>query len=216
VFLQYDNALVSIFPAAVYTLDEAEGNYVGTALIPDPMITFSSVLTVNDDGSMEEAATTETFGCITSYTRAYTPVENTRYEVWTETERALLDETLFTDCLPSAGAPPFFTTPDLLVLFQFNDDETLTVLNRVYTPLDETVYESIDPGDPSDEMNVATTRTLTYTADDAVTIRVAGVVTEREDCQIVYDSSLVPMTDDVDTLIARGVENAERLAPPRP
>lgn len=216
IFLQYEDALVSVFPSAVYTYDEAEGHYIGTSLVPDPMITFSSVLTVNDDGSMEETATNDTFGCITSFTRVYTPVENRRYEVWTETERTLLDETLYTECLPSAGAPPFFSTPELLVLFQFNDDDTLTVLNRVYTPTgDTTVYESIDPGDPSREMNVATTRTLTYTAEDAITLRVVGVVTERADCQIIYEGSLVPLTDTVDTLIARGIENAERLAPPR-
>jgi hypothetical protein len=215
VFLQYENALVSLFPSAVYTYDDAQGNYIGIALVPDPMITFASTLTIHDDGTMEEQATVETFGCVTSYTRSYTPVENTRYEVWTETERTLLDETLFTECLPSAGAPPFFTTPDLLVLFQFNDDDTLTVLNRVYTPTDDgTVYESIDPGDPDGEMNVATTRTLTYNAEDAVTLHVAGVVTERTDCQIVYESSLVPLTDDLTTLNLRAAENAEMLAPP--
>jgi hypothetical protein len=213
VFLQYEDAFVSVFPSAVYTLDE--GLYVGTALVPDPFITFASILTVNDDGSMEETATSETFGCITSFTRRYTPVENTRYEVWTETERTLYSETLYTDCLPSAGAPPFFTTPEILVLFQFNDDETLTVLNRVYTG-DGTIYESFDPGDPEQEMNLVVTRTLTYFADDAVTLHVEGIVTENPDCQLIYEGSFVPLTDSVETLIARGIENAERLAPPRP
>lgn len=207
--LDEGNTLLIVWagPDILYELQE-DGTYSGHELVDATTYEFSATLEVLDDDTMTSYSVTETERFTFETTIIY---ERTDAElmVYTELDRTVIEYTQFTDCLGASGeVGRAWITSDLLVPFQISED-SLIWNEQVFTGGGGS-YVS-ERTQPFASFENFITQTFTGTA-DGFDYEYHAIANERDDCEMIYESSYVPFDHDFEALYGRAETEAAELA----
>jgi hypothetical protein len=210
-FLSLDegDTLIAVWagPDIVYTLNE-DGTYAGATLIPEPY-EFEATLEVIDETTMQSASVLNA-GAFTSETTY-------RYElsddapvarIYTEGERTIEEYSQFQECMGRTDVEvgSAWTTPDLLIPIVVDLEEGLMIWDqREFIGDDGGQGTHVETTEFGTLQNVIT-RTFHPAGDYAFDFRYHAIAGERDDCEMIYQSTFTPFDGDFEALFARAEE----------
>ena len=212
-FLSLDEGetLIAVWagPDIVYTRNE-EGVYTGVTLIPESY-EFEATLEVIDEETMEGTSvlTTGAFESESAY--RYVLGEDTEtLAVYTEGERTIEEYSQFQECMGRTNVEPgsAWTTPDLLIPIIADPEDNLIIWDQRTFAEGAGGLENVETTEFGTLENV-TTRTLTSAGDESFVFRYHAIAGERDDCEMIYESTLTPFDGDFEVLFARAEELAD-------
>lgn len=185
-----------------------DGSYSGAPLIPTDIFTYEITLELIDDAARQVASSVSD--------GSYTYESNLRYErldvsytVWTEVERNIIEFTMIGECLGLVDAVPgsAWTRLDLLTPIRIDEEAGILYMGGEAYSGGDGVYELVEEG-PFGQFMQVTTRTVTV-AEDSIAYRHHSIADERDDCEMIYESSFVPFDGDAESLFERAATLAE-------
>ena len=175
-------SVVPLFPTADY-------QYIGTLAILDA-----------DTRELNATTTTGTFSFDSHLKFERTDLD---YTVWMETERTVSEYSMFQECMGRTDVTPpaAWTTPDPLVPIRVDDEAgTLYIGSDAYTGGGGSYQRVTDAA--FGQFQQVITETVTMTADNAITFEFHAIADERDDCEMIYEATLVPFDGDYAALMA--------------
>ncbi len=194
-------------PDIIYELQD-DGTYSGHELVDSPTYEFSGTLEIIDEDTMSSYSVTETERFTFETTIIYNRTD-AELVVFTELDRTVIEYTQFTDCLGASGeVGRAWVTPDLLVPFQIGES-SLIWNEQVFTGGGGS-YMS-ERTQPFASFENIITQTFTGTV-EGFDYEYHAIANERDDCEMIYESSYVPFDQDFEALYSRADEQAAELA----
>jgi len=205
-FLEFEGGMIAVLPGGdlLYT-GSAQDGYTGQFLIPDPDIEITTTLQIVDEDTRTEVQSVTLFGTEQLSYVTYVRTGDT-VEIWSESAREFTETTLLNTCLGLSPAPLSFgyVAPDLLMPFRLTEDDTVVMFGRTYVggENEETSATRLGSGGVA---TIVTLRTLTITP-DRIDFRLVGGINDRDDCELVYDSTFTPFDGDTASILLRAAE----------
>ncbi len=202
-FLEFDGGIISVWPGAdfIYTGDD-EAGYSGHFLIADPDIDVTTTLQIIDEDTRREVQSTNLFGTEQLSYITYTRTDD-EIEIWSESERNFIETTMLGECLGLMSVNLSFgwVAPDVLMPIRFEEDGSVLMDYRVYEG-GENVDSSTRPMTDGSTTTTVVTRTVDA-GESTIEFRLHGIIDERDDCEMIYESIFTPFDADFDSIMTR-------------